>query len=685
MKKTKRIMAVLLTLCLCFGALSTGKFALQTKAATSLNDWQGYWGEPVVDGEGVRVSTNATYLNALTPDYIKFDVVIGAMDSNSHDWMKFGLGKVKADMDANGEIYVRIYNVDNKLEMSLLHGATVIESYNTEFKVGDNLSFVVKKQANAEAWDILVNDVKLFTNTKSFINADGKTYLGFASWADGADEDRATDLYYTVNSVVNSESITGPDEEQGTSLSDWQGYWGEPVVDGKGVRVSTNATYLNALTPDYIKFNIVIGALDSNSQDWMKFGLGKVKADMDANGEVYVRIYNVNDKLEMSLLHGATIIESYNTEFKVGDSLSFVIKKQADAEAWDISVNGVDLFTNTKSFTNADGKTYLGLASWADGADEDRATDLYYTINSVMNSENGTGTGEDTGSGEDIGTGEGTGSGEDTGTGEDTGSNEGTGEGEGSNTEDKEPTYSTITKKVKKNVAVGLNAWEHYWADPNAGGFAPSAAGNGVKIITNATHKTALNPEYVEFTLKIGNLKADSTDWIKFGFGDTTKDYDKWAGISFVLRNCGGKLGVEGLRPSVFNGIELDNVSVYDTLKFVFEKQDNGVWRLSVNGTKIADLTDITAADFCDENGKTHLGFASWADVSDGTKRTDKLHYNISALSHMTTVTVTVDENGNEVQGPLTGDNTHSIIWVGCMVVALTTGVVVYKKKERRA
>ncbi len=478
--------------------------------------------------------------------------------------------------------------------------------------------------------------------------------------------------------------------EAATNLNEWQGYWGSPIAYEDGVRVSTNATYMRALSPEYIRFDIEIGALDSDSQDWLKFGLGKVKADMDANGQIYVRIYNVANKLEMSLLDGATIIDSKSTDFTVGSLLSFEVKKQTNAEAWDISVNGTALFTTTKSFTNDEGTTYLGFASWADAADEDRSTDLYYDIKLVMDSQHTSG--ESATEGTEP---------------EDTTSTEPSTEpGTAPSTEpstDAGIPSAPSADKVQTQVKVDMDAWQFYWDDPTAGGFAPVADGECVKIITNATHKTPLDPMRIEFTLKIGKLKADSTDWIKFGFGDTTKDYDKWAGISFVLRNCGGKLGVEGLRPSVFAGIELDNVSVEDTLHFVFEQQENGVWSLFVNDTMIAELTNITATDFCDENGMTYLGFASWADVSDGTHRSDKLYYTITSLTHVAEATdevvpPTETEKPDETETPGDAqtpneeepDSILTVLWIGCMVIlaiAVVAGVTVFvtaKIKEKK-
>ncbi len=494
-----------------------------------------------------------------------------------------------------------------------------------------------------------------------------------------------------------------------TPLSDWQGYWGNPVTDGEGVRVSTNATYVKPLSPEYIEFEMKIGALQADSAaNWLKFGLGKngVK-DMDSNGVIYIRFWNTGGMLKAEALKGGTVLAGADTGCKVNDTLKVVIAKQESAQAWDVSINGTKIYTFTDcDFCTTEGKTYLGFASFSDG--EDRANSLYYTINYVSN-EAGSGSGEsgntgtggsgNTGTGESGNTGtEGsgnTGSGEsgNTGSGEsgNTGSGESgnTGSGESGNTK---PGNTTVTEKVITGVSIGKDNWENYWTDTSIGGVPPVSVDGGLKITTNSTLKAALNPEYIEFTMKNLQLKADSTDWIKFGFGDNTKDYDKWAGISFVLRNVGGKLGIEGLKPSVFDGIELQNVNVTDTLKFVFQKNSNGIWSLSVNGNKIADLDNIKEADFCTKDGKTYLGFASWADTSNGEKRAEKLNYTIASVKHMTTVLKTIDGDGNVVSvigenGEIlakTGDTTPVLPWIICLAVVICGSVALLCEKKAR-
>ncbi len=483
-----------------------------------------------------------------------------------------------------------------------------------------------------------------------------------------------------IGAVVSG--ISGLQAQAATSLSDWQGYWGDPVVDGEGIRVSTNATYTKQLSPAHIEFELKIGAMGKNT-DWLKFGLGKYKADMDGNSDVAVRFWNVDGKLKAETLHGTRVIEESKVETGLGvnDSLKVVIAKADGAEAWDVTINGTKVASFSGVDFTKDGKTYLGFASWADTSSGiDRAQALYYTINSVS----------DTAAGEDPKP-------------EDPKPEDPKPEDpkpddpkpENPKPEDpkpEDPGTTTITEKVKTAVSIGMNDWNHYWADPNANpkGYPPEAVSGGIKIVTNSTLKAAMNPEYIEFTMKIGELKADSTDWIKFGFGDNTKDYDRWAGISFVLRNVGGKLGVEGLRPSVFDGIELDNVKATDTLKFVFEKNASGIWSLSVNGNKIADLENIKDGDFCTKDGKTYLGFASWADTSLGQDRTEKLNYTISSVRHMTTVVKTVDKDGNVVSVtgengavmPQTGDVSPMLPWVLCCLAMVSLGAVLLVRRR---
>ncbi len=209
MNTKRKLISVLLVFCFCLGAISSGMFTFRSNAATPLGDWQGYWGNPVTDGEGVRVSTNATYVKPLSPEYIEFEMKIGALQADSaNNWLKFGLGNngVK-DMDSNGVIYIRLKNVGGMLKAEALNGSTILADIDTGCKVDDTLKVVIAKQESAQAWDVSINGTKIYTFTDcDFCTAEGKTYLGFASYSDGAD--RANSLYYTINYVSN-ESESG--------------------------------------------------------------------------------------------------------------------------------------------------------------------------------------------------------------------------------------------------------------------------------------------------------------------------------------------------------------------------------------------------------------------------------------------------------------------------------------------
>ncbi len=633
MKKSKQIMALLLTMCFCLGYLLTGGFVLRANAATSLSDWQGYWGEPVADGEGVRVSTNATYKNALSLEYIQFELVIGKLDdvnAGSPDWMKFGLGEALADMDSNSKISVKLENASGKLRVTLLEGATVKSSVDTDIDVTAPVSFAVKKQANAAVWDILVNGTNCFTTTATFANADGKTYLGFASWADSNNGDRATDLYYTINAVSNSKPALNTDGfvlQQGpvTSVSDWQGYWGDPVASAQGVQVSTNATYKNALSPEYIRLDVTIGKLDdvkAGSPDWMKFGLGEALADMDSNSKISVKLENASGKLRVTLFEGATAKRSVDTDIDVTAPVSFVIKKQADAEAWDISVNGATCFTTTTAFVNANGEAYIGLASWADGDNGNRITDLYYTINSVMNSEL---------------------------------------------TDDQPSTTDPNPDDFvfEPGPITELRDWQGYWGDP-------VADENGVRVSTNATYKNALSPEYIRLDVTIGKLddvNAGSADWMKLGLGEALADMDSNSKISVKLENASGKLRITLFEGATAQTSVNTNIDVTAPVSFVIKKQaDAEAWDIIVNGVKC--FTTTTA--FVNADGKTYVGLASWADGDNGDRATD-LYYVVNSVI-----------NSEEDSSPKTGDSGIAVLLSTCLV-ALASTVVVFKKMRYSA
>ncbi len=634
MKKSSKMMAFLLAMCLCLGCLATGGFALRAEAATGLGDWQGYWGDPVADGQGVRVSTNATYKNALSPEYIQFELAIGKLDdvnAGSPDWMKFGLGESLADMDSNSKISVKLENAGGKLRVTLFDGPTAQNPTDTDIDVTAPLTVVVKKQGNAEKWDISVNGTKYFETATAFTNGEAKTFLGFASWADGNNGDRPTDLYYTINAVSNSKPVLNTDGfvlQQGpiTSIADWQGYWGDPVASANGVQVSTNATYKNALSAEYIRLDLTIGKLDditAGSPDWMKFGLGETLADMDSNSKISVKLENAGGKLRVTLFEGPTAKDSMDTDIDVTAPVSFVIKKQADAEAWDVIVNGAKCFTTAAAFANADGKTYVGLASWADGNNGDRPTDLYYTVNSVMNSEQ---------------------------------------------TDDQTPPTNPNPDDfvLVPGPITKLEDWQGYWGDP-------VADGKGVRISTNATYKNALTTEYIRIDVTIGELDdvtAGSPDWMKLGFGDSLADMDSNSKISVKLENAGGKLRVtlfEG--PTARNSVDTA-IDVTVPVSFVIKKQaDAEAWDIIVNGVKC--FTTTTA--FANADGKTYVGFASWADADNGDRPTD-LYYVVNSVV-----------NSEDDTPPKTGDESVAGIAILFCLAALASAVVVFKKMRHIA
>lgn len=601
MKTIGRVISIIVSAALLL-TVSAGT-ALSGNAATYTNlqagDFEGYYGTPVQEADGVKVVTNATYKTALEPEYICATIRINAFGDGG--WIAAGFQSGVANIDdaqSVTKLRFMLKKDGDRLNIEGFKGADwnsgILDNRTLEnVDILGDLTLVFSKNNDSGKWSLLVNGEDLGelegVTADDFCSGDGKTYLGFASFIDTAG-DREAALNYTVKSVSTDRPLPP------AWAADWQNYYMDlESVDG-GVKIITNATYKTALDASYITYKLDIGSLLEGA--WIAAGFQSGIADIDSGAstaKLRFMLKNSDGKLNIEGFKGA----DWNNKILEGRTLDAVdavgeitltLSRSADGGRWSLLVNGEDLGelegVTAGDFCDASGRTYLGFASWTpEPFAQSREQDLFYTVTDISTTRPSV----------------------------------------------PEPAPSEPWK----------DDWQAYYWDI-------AKEGDGVRIVTDATYKKPLNPDYMEFTVHIGAL--NDKGWIMFGFQDSVADIgstDPANGavsarrLQFYMRSNEGKLNIfaENLTKgqNLANFLDFGSIDAVGTdITVVFEKSDNGGWTISFNGAKMLDasgnMAKIEASDFCNDEGKTYLGFASWTEVPSGAERENTLFYTVKSI-----------------------------------------------------